>query len=242
MGEIHSAVKIDKDRFVSGSKDNTVRLWDAHKGRCILFDRTDRNIVTDIKYIPNTESIVQSSEDLVMKIWDTRFMELAGNFTKTQYFQTSIAISSDGNHVFTGSNGFDSAGCMARLWDIRTLKCIKTYNGHTQGIANCDYLDDDTMITTSIDRTLKIWDTKHDECILTKKLDIGAPNSMTTNLQRQFCIAGMEGIMLCSLSSTNGVNCISIISDAVTDDISWKKNAVEYAKPIKKKFDKQWIL
>lgn len=54
----------------------------------------------------------------------------------------------------------------AKLWDLRTKKCIKTYKGHTKSV-NCGKLspDGNWVVTGSDDGDIIIWDLKTEQIV-----------------------------------------------------------------------------
>lgn len=67
------AVVADSPRMlVSGSRDAQVCLWDLLSGKQVHSAKIERNLVTDIRWIPNSHCFAQTSEDLTLRIWDSR--------------------------------------------------------------------------------------------------------------------------------------------------------------------------
>lgn len=74
---------------------------------------------------PLNRTIISAGEDYVVRIWDSETGKLLNESDKENGHKktiTSLAKSSDGSHFLTGS--LDKS---AKLWDIRSLKLIKTY-------------------------------------------------------------------------------------------------------------------
>ena len=67
---------VDPNIAVSGSRDNTVRLWDIETQSCISSVKHERNLVTDLCFADN-HTFVQVSEDLKMRFWDCRTLDVA---------------------------------------------------------------------------------------------------------------------------------------------------------------------
>ena len=61
----------DGKRIVSGSCDNTVRVWDADTGQPVgqpLTGHTDA--VTSVAFSPDGKRIVSGSDDKTVRVWD----------------------------------------------------------------------------------------------------------------------------------------------------------------------------
>jgi WD domain, G-beta repeat len=113
-------------RLATGSRDTTVRVWDLnHEGRsgpvCLFRGHKPQNMVTCLKWY-NQDLIFQGSEDLRVRLWDTR---CSGHLKEVQclegyvYYPLSMDISRCGRYLLTTSKGFNGVGGEAKLWDLR---------------------------------------------------------------------------------------------------------------------------
>jgi hypothetical protein len=96
----------DGRRIVSGSGDNTLRLWDARSGEPIgqpLKGHT--NWVRNVAWSPDGSRIVSSSADNTLRLWDARSGEPIGQPLKGHTNSvTSVAWSPDGSRIVSGSS------------------------------------------------------------------------------------------------------------------------------------------
>ncbi|MEA5464867.1 AAA-like domain-containing protein, partial [Leptothoe sp. PORK10 BA2] len=107
----------DGQRIVSGSFDNTLRLWDANTGAPIgepLAGHGDA--VWSVAFSPDGQRIVSGSFDNTLRLWDANTgapigEPLAGHGDAVW----SVAFSPDGQRIVSGS--FDNT---LRLWDANT--------------------------------------------------------------------------------------------------------------------------
>ncbi|EDO29225.1 predicted protein, partial [Nematostella vectensis] len=159
----------------SGSRDNTVKLWDVATGTCVLENEISRNLVSCVKWVPDTSLVAQTGEDKTLRVWDTRNMDVAITYPRKNYIQTCCDCSSDGLYVLTSNNGFNRNGCEATtccdcspdglyvltsnngfnrngceaiLWDLRQQKELHQYVGHTQTTSACMFLPYDSMVSS----------------------------------------------------------------------------------------------
>ena len=59
--------------MVSGSRDQTTRLWDIETKKQLQSRKIERNVVTYLKWLPNNSNLfVECSEDLTLRLWDIR--------------------------------------------------------------------------------------------------------------------------------------------------------------------------
>jgi len=113
--------------MVSGSRDNTIRVWNAHTGAAVtdpLYGHTRE--VTSVAFSPDGTHIVSGSWDKTIRIWDAQTgITIAGPFYGHTREVTSVAFSSDGTHIVSGS--WDKT---IRVWDT-TTHTIKVSSDNT---------------------------------------------------------------------------------------------------------------
>lgn len=204
-----TAVAIDSTQMVlcSGGRDNRVCLWDISTGKCLQYNKTPRNLVTCLKWIPQEPLIVQGSEDLRVRVWDSRQTPLSPVHTYDGYiyFPLALDISPDGYYILTSSKGFDGVGCEGRIWDRRMNKLLGEYVGHTQDATACSFLPNITdsavpvPATASKDGTIRIWDPETRETTI-DHLEMGASNMFThlsVNSENTIYASSFTGQVFC---------------------------------------------
>ncbi|KAI4873794.1 hypothetical protein NFI96_017979, partial [Prochilodus magdalenae] len=175
------AVSPDGSKLCTGSRDNSMCLWDIETGRCLQKNTISRNLVTHVCWVPGGTSIVQTSEDKTIRVWDSRSWQVMNTFPAKQYIQTHCDISPNCNHLLSSSNGFQGQGCEATLWDLRQPGCkVVEYRGHIQTTACCVFLPPSIgspalVASASFDSSIKIWDQNSAACLCTLSLDGSGP-------------------------------------------------------------------
>jgi len=106
----------DGQHIISGSRDRTIRIWDAETGALVgmpLEGHTDE--VTAVVYSPNGQHIIFASHDRTIRIWDATTGAAIGELLMAHAdFVRSIACSPDGQHIVSGS--FDTT---IHVWELR---------------------------------------------------------------------------------------------------------------------------
>ncbi|XP_018584277.1 WD repeat-containing protein 31 [Scleropages formosus] len=175
------AISPDGLQVCTGSRDNSMCLWDIESGECLQRKTISRNLVTHVCWVPGTHSIVQTSEDKAIRVWDSRTWQVTNTFPAKQYIQTYCDVSASSNYLLSSSNGFGGQGCEATLWDLRQPGCkVVEYRGHLQTTACCVFLPPSpgaqpTVATSSHDGSVKIWDQNTAACLCTLTLDGSGP-------------------------------------------------------------------
>lgn len=115
---------------------------------------------------------VQASEDLRLRIWDTRIglASPASEFIGHNNIITccDVASKSDSVYFASSSNGFDGAGCEVMIWDRRsTTKPLHNCRGHTETVSGCCFIENDAgqfLASVSADGSMRIWSTVDGKC------------------------------------------------------------------------------
>ena len=147
----------DGHHVVSGSYDNTIRIWDADTGRPVgepWEGHTDG--VMSVAYSPDGHHVVSGSSDNTIRIWDADTGRPVGQpwegHTSTV---CSVAYSPDGHHVVSGSS--DNT---IRIWDADTGRPVGgPLEGNAGEVFNAAYSPDGQHIVSgSEDNTTQVWD------------------------------------------------------------------------------------
>ncbi|KAL0400451.1 UNVERIFIED_CONTAM: Transducin beta-like protein 3 [Sesamum latifolium] len=160
--------------IVTGSKDNTVRLWESHSRRCIGVGIGHMGAVGAVAFSKkNRNFFVSGSSDRTLKVWS-----LDGISDDTEEVSSlkakavvaahdkdinSVAIAPNDSLVCSGSQ--DRTACIWRLPDLVSVVVLK---GHKRGIWSVEFSPvDQCVITASGDKTIKIWAITDGSCLKT---------------------------------------------------------------------------
>ncbi|CAI2367410.1 unnamed protein product [Moneuplotes crassus] len=109
--------------LATGGRDYQTLLWDLNTNKQIRSSEIERNMVTSMKWIPGTDTFLQASEDLHLRIFDTRdnSSETFDQPLKTNIgdsFAQTLDITQDGYYCVTGH----SPNYAVKLWDLRMME------------------------------------------------------------------------------------------------------------------------
>lgn len=102
--------ELGREYLASGSRDKTIKVWEAKSGRCLITLVGHDNWVNDIVFHPGGKFLISASDDKSLRVWDL-------------------------------SNG----RCYRKLLNVH------------DHFVTCLDMRGKTLITGSVDNTLKVW-------------------------------------------------------------------------------------
>ncbi|ATZ50645.1 hypothetical protein BCIN_06g01390 [Botrytis cinerea B05.10] len=146
----------DSKQIVSGSLDNTIKLWDITTGAMLQTLEGHTDSVTSVAFSPDSKQIVSGSWDYKVRLWDTMTGAMLQTLEGHTNIVISVAFSPDGKQVVSGSDD-DTV----RLWDTATgLQIQPTLEGHKDSVISVAFSPDGKQVVSgSDDDTVRLWDT-----------------------------------------------------------------------------------
>uniref|UniRef100_A0A8D2L432 F-box/WD repeat-containing protein 7 n=1 Tax=Varanus komodoensis TaxID=61221 RepID=A0A8D2L432_VARKO len=145
------------NRIVSGSDDNTLKVWSAVTGECVQTLVGHTGGVWSSQMRGNI--VISGSTDRTLKVWDAD----TGDCVHTLHGHTSTVrcMHLHGTRVVSGSRD-----ATLRLWDIETGQCLHVLMGHVAAV-RCVQYDGRKVVSGAYDYTVKVWDPETESCIHT---------------------------------------------------------------------------
>ncbi|KAJ6598791.1 WD40-repeat-containing domain protein, partial [Mycena sp. CBHHK59/15] len=111
----------DGKHIVSGSSDQTVRVWDAESGEALGAPfEGHTHWVTSVAFSPDGKHIVSGSNDRTIRVWDAESREvLRAPFEGHTDSVTSVAFSPNGKHIVSSSRDRT-----VRVWDAESGEAL----------------------------------------------------------------------------------------------------------------------
>jgi WD40 repeat protein len=171
----------DGKYIVSGSADNTVRIWDSENGYEIARMLPGYNKViqsghtyymsgvNSVAFSPDGKYVASGGTDGNIYIWDVSSKQEVARMTSvlkndmgpyTNYDVLSVAFSPDGKYVVSGN--MDNT---VRIWDLATKQEVARPSLYSSerfspaGVRSVAFSPDDRYVVWGGDNTIHVWDT-----------------------------------------------------------------------------------
>ncbi|HEX8197071.1 MAG TPA: TIR domain-containing protein [Pyrinomonadaceae bacterium] len=155
------AVTPDGKTIVSGSHDNTVRVWDTETGKCLAILKGHKDSIFSVAITAAGSKIVSGCRDGTIKVWERASKKCLITFEGHRNSVTGVSITPDGEQIVSCS--FDQT---IRIWGPTGMGGISTFGGHTDSVLAVAVTSGGRLVISgSDDRTIRVWDTYNAKCV-----------------------------------------------------------------------------
>jgi hypothetical protein len=182
------ALSPDGGRVLTGSRDDTARLWDAATGKELRAFKGHEHFVRSVAFSPNGIRVLTGSSDDTAHLWDAATGRELRAFKGHQGSGWSIAFSPDGMRVLTGSGN-----SIAHLWDAATGEELRAFRGHGDSVTSVAFSPGGGhVLTGSGDNTARLWDVATGKEIRAFKGHEGSVSSVAFSPDGKRVLTGSE--------------------------------------------------
>ncbi len=163
-----------REKLVSCSRDETVKLWDTNSGYCLTTLTGHTEWVRKIAVHEASNLIASCSNDHTVRVWNpsNTSQPCVATFRGHEHVVECVAFSSQlgdrailkattdatstggGQHVVSGSRDRS-----IRIWHIASETCIKVLVGHDSWVRGVSFQPlGKYVVSVSEDKTIKMWD------------------------------------------------------------------------------------
>jgi WD40 repeat protein/serine/threonine protein kinase len=140
---------------LTGSDDNTARLWETTTGKPLGPPLRHQDWVRAVALSADGKIALTGSTDSTARLWDTATGKPLGPPLQHQQSVIAVALSTDGKIALTGS-----ADTTARLWETATGKPLGRPLQHQDHVGAVSLsADGKTALTGSADHSARLWET-----------------------------------------------------------------------------------
>jgi WD40 repeat protein len=153
----------DGKRLLSGAADNSLRVWDATSGECLLTLEGHWTRVFACAWSPDGKRLLSGAADNSLRVWDATSGECLRTLVGHWASVNACAWSPDGKRLLSGA-----ADKSLRVWDATSGKCLLTLEGHWANVFACAWSPDgERLLSGAADKSLRVWDATSGKCLRT---------------------------------------------------------------------------
>jgi hypothetical protein len=143
----------DGQSILSGSTDETMRLWSAKDGKVLQVFKGHSKMVWSVAFSPRRPQVFSGCWDGTVRMFDLK----TGNELKrypSDKDVNGIAVSRDGKYLLSGSDDQSM-----RLWDVDKGEMLHRFQGHSNFVYGVAFSPDGKRaLSASADGTVRYWD------------------------------------------------------------------------------------
>ena len=212
----------DGKKIATTSTDKTAKIWDSNKGTLLytLTKHTDK--VDYATFSSDGKTLFTGSSDELVNIWETEtgnyIQTLSGHPEKVSF----IAFSPNEKYLLTLASGLARINNTIMIWDAKSLDLVHKIEGdirndaatgHRKYISAAIFSNDSKrLITSSFDKTVKIWDTRTGTLI--KSINYYMPDLSIHPSKNRFIGAALNGFIVYDAESWNSIIQLNTVDDS----------------------------
>jgi len=142
--------------LASGSKDGTVRLWEADTGKALALLDAGEKTITAVAFAPDGKTLAAGSLDQTVRLWEVASGKQVCQLRGHSDGVWSVAFAPDGCVLASTAGRNDKT---IRLWEVATGREIRQLKGHLDLVGTVAFSPDGkTLASGSQDRIVRLWD------------------------------------------------------------------------------------
>ncbi len=180
--------------IASGSYDRSVLIWDRQTGKVARALTGHNGPIYDLDFDATSSLLATASGDQTVKIWSVNGERL-DTLGQPQGEVLSVRFSPGGNHIFAAG-----ADRQIRKWQLVSRReaainpLLVARFAHEDDCCGLEFLSPDVLVSCSVDRTVKLWDTQQLKPLgqLATLVDVPVGFFVSSNSLRAFSLDGNQ--------------------------------------------------
>ncbi|QIR41002.1 hypothetical protein HCG51_32855 [Tolypothrix sp. PCC 7910] len=175
----------DGKYVISGSSDNTLKVWNWQTGELLRNLEGHSDSVYAIALSADGKYVISASDDKTLKVWNWQTGQQLRNLEGHTNSVNALALTPDGKYVISAS--WDNT---LKVWDWQTGQQLRTLKGHSDWVNALALTPDGKyMISASLDNTLKVWDWQTGEEVSNLEGYTNSVNALTLTPDGKYVIS-----------------------------------------------------
>lgn len=155
------AVSPDGKMLVTGSEDNSIRIWEVSTGKVVRVMQGHNDHITSLAISSDAGTLISASKDHTIRVWTLDLNDTHRTLNGHKGYVWSAMYSPDGSLV--ASAGADQ---VIRIWNNETGTEIASLPGHDVAVtAICFNHDGTKLVSCGGDNLVKLWDVKENKLL-----------------------------------------------------------------------------
>jgi WD40 repeat protein len=144
---------------ITGSSDNTVKLWNITKSSCLKTYSGHTDNVNAVLSTPDDAYFFSGSSDNTVKYWQISTGTVIRTFTGHTDAVTSLSMTNNMKNVISGSED-----ATIKVWNIATGALVRTINNGQAVYALSIITNKQNFVSGAADDTLRLWNLETGAC------------------------------------------------------------------------------
>jgi WD40 repeat protein/tRNA A-37 threonylcarbamoyl transferase component Bud32 len=155
----------DGERFVTGSRDGTARVWSARDAQPLTPPMSNGDNIRFVRFSPDGELLLTAGNDGRARLWNARTGRRHGPDMEHVSMVVRARFSADGRRIVTACTDTTMMPRYAQVWDVETGAPVGPRLYHKDGVLDAAFSPDGRRIVTAgEDRAAIIWDAETGQC------------------------------------------------------------------------------
>ncbi|HPA18596.1 MAG TPA: protein kinase [Verrucomicrobiae bacterium] len=165
-------------RFVlSGSDDESLRLWDVATGKCLRTFQGQVKSVARVAFSYDGRLALSGGRIEAIQLWEVATGKCLHTFKGHSWLVNAVAFSPDGRFALSGSHDKP-----IQFWDVATGRCARVLDKQTDKANSFAFSPDGRLVlSASLDDALRLWEIASGQCLRVFKAhtDPGSPTPVS---------------------------------------------------------------